>query len=132
MIIICQFRNQISNCGKLFKKTLTDDGFCYSFNIFSNMQLFKQNEYRYEENLDESSQWTRETGYKVDPKINDYPYRALANFNYGLNIVLALKLSDLDYICKGPVSCFKIHLHTPDTIPNMRNGFFRLPLKRDA
>lgn len=40
---ICFFRGLKVDCGKIFKKILTDAGFCYTFNILDHKEIFTAN-----------------------------------------------------------------------------------------
>lgn len=40
--LYCRWRNTISDCGEYFTEILTEEGFCYTFNILNSSELFKE------------------------------------------------------------------------------------------
>lgn len=81
-----------------------------------------------------SQDWSTENGYNnIDPASQQsYPYRVRSSgIRSGLTAVLRQIDVDLDYICKGPVTGFRVALHAPDELPQMSKNFFRVPLNQD-
>lgn len=135
---------------------LTEEGFCYSFNVLDYPEMFNQetcvttrcseaifyfffflihslaSDFRYSSHGIKSTNWTLEEGYKINAPVT-YPRRVLGpGAKAGLNIVLKLTKPDLDYICRGPVQGFKILLHTPGEIPRVAKQYFRVPLSQEV
>lgn len=94
-------------------------------------EIFSQHEYRHSA-MKEESKWNINDGYKNEKEFETYPHRALPNGEYGFNIVLNLKSTDLDFMCKGPVQGFKVRVHSPNEFPEMSNGAFRVPLNEEV
>lgn len=94
-------------------------------------EMFSDIEYRHGELKDES-QWNLYDGYKNVEEFEAYPHRAFPNADYGFNIVLSLKNTDIDHMCRGPVQGFKVKIHSPDEFPQMSNGAFRVPLNEEV
>lgn len=130
MLLFCRFRNRIIDCTDLFKEVITDDGICYTFNMKNASEIFSDIEYRHGDTR-ERSDWNLNDGYKDEEEFEAYPHRALPNADYGFNIVMSLKTSDIDHMCKGPVQGFKVKVHSPDEFPQMSNGAFRVPLNEE-
>lgn len=118
------------DCTDLFKEVITDDGICYTFNMQNVSEIFSDIEYRHGE-MKEGSQWNLNDGYENEEEFEAYPHRALPSANYGLNIVMSLKNSDIDHMCRGPVQGFKVKVHSPDEFPVMSTGAFRVPLNEE-
>lgn len=94
-------------------------------------EIFSKSEHRYEKSVEESM-WDLKSGYKDQKEFNVYPHRALPNSFYGLNVVLSLKTSDLDFMCKGPVQGFKVKIHSSNEFPQISEGYFRIPLNEEV
>jgi acid-sensing ion channel, other len=40
--LFCKWRNQIVDCGELFTEIITEEGFCYTFNVLNAEDLFRK------------------------------------------------------------------------------------------
>lgn len=40
--LFCKWRNQIAGCGEFFTEILTEEGFCYTFNVLNFEELFRE------------------------------------------------------------------------------------------
>ncbi|XP_058461711.1 pickpocket protein 28-like [Malaya genurostris] len=137
MLMFCKWRNNPTYCDDFFTETLTEEGFCYTFNSLGADDLLRQEalqqDYPYVTANKSSPQWTLETGYREDAIIDTYPMRVLgAGARGGLNILLMLYQYDLDYLCRGPVQGFKILLHTSSEYPQVSKQYFRVPLHQEV
>jgi amiloride-sensitive sodium channel len=131
VVLFCKFHNNLIDCSKLFKEVITDEGICYSMNLLNASEIFTQNEHRSEDSKSESM-WDLKNGYKDKKEFDVFPKRALSNYLFGLNVVLSLKTSDLDFMCKGPVQGFKVKIHSPNDFPQISEGFLRVPLNEEV
>lgn len=122
-ILFCQFRGKLEDCTKLFKQIVTDDGICYSFNKLGASQLYK--------GRDGKSEWSREGGYETD-EFGAYPHRAFKGADVGFNVLLSLKKTDSDFICRGPVAGYKVKIHPSDEHPRMSNIYERIPFNQET
>ncbi|XP_058837402.1 pickpocket protein 28-like [Topomyia yanbarensis] len=137
MLMFCNWRNNPGYCDDFFTETLTEEGFCYTFNSLGADDLLRQDalqkDYSYVTANKSSPQWTLEMGYREDADIDTYPLRVLgAGARGGLNILLMLYDYDLDYLCRGPVQGFKILLHTSSEYPQVSKQYFRVPLHQEV
>lgn len=41
-ILLCKWRNIFMDCSGLFTDIITEEGFCYTFNILNSQELFKE------------------------------------------------------------------------------------------
>lgn len=39
--LFCKWRNQVGDCGQFFSEILTEEGFCYTFNVLNFDELFR-------------------------------------------------------------------------------------------
>lgn len=131
IILFCKFHNSLIDCSELFEEVITDDGICYTMNMLKAKEMFTKKGNRYVESQKEPM-WDLKDGYKNQKDFDVYPKRALPNSAYGLNVVLSLKTSDLDFMCKGPVQGFKVRIHAPNEFPQMSEGYFRIPLNEEV
>ena len=80
-----------------------------------------------------TSSWTMDNGYNDTDIALSYPYRVLkSEFHYGLHTLIGLRNEDIETVCKGPISGFKVLLHTPDEMPKMTHNFLRVPLNQEV
>lgn len=40
--LFCRWRNSINSCDHFFKEVITDEGFCFTFNVLNSSELFKE------------------------------------------------------------------------------------------
>lgn len=43
--LFCKWRNQVALCDEFFTEIITEEGFCYTFNILNSSELFKEDVY---------------------------------------------------------------------------------------
>lgn len=82
-----------------------------------------------------TTHWNMENGYNNSNKNhrNAYPYRAIsAGKRAGIFVVVRRNVTDLEYLCRGPVQDFKFLLHTPGEMPRISEHFYRLPLGEEV
>lgn len=132
-LLACKYRNEMNSCDSMFRETVTNDGICWTFNMFKSNEMFSENEVRHLESRerDIKSSWQIDSGYD-STDYNVYPNRAFYGSNVGLNVLLMLQKTDLDHICRGPVQGFKIHLHSPDNFPHLTSSYYRVPIRRET
>lgn len=133
----CKWRNDFENCSEIMTPILTEEGMCLTFNTLSAMEIFREEnihkDYNYLVHNKTAEHWSLEKGYSAAAKHTPYPLRVLsAGARAGIFVVLPLYKYDLDYICRGPVQGFKIHLHTPGEIPRVSKQYFRVPLNQEV
>ncbi|XP_074030574.1 pickpocket protein 28 [Leptinotarsa decemlineata] len=113
-------------CKEAFTPVILDDGVCYSFNILSREYIYEDNVVHYG-NYHQNryrSNWTVDYGYSKGIGLNAYPIRAfLAGADSALEIYLLQLEDDLDYLCAKDTQGFKVVLHTPHTMPQLRKQF---------
>jgi acid-sensing ion channel, other len=100
----CAFRGQQVNCDKIFKRILTEHGFCYAFNSEDFDEIFNNNI-----SIDFDS-------YRGEKFFS--PGLARASKTNFLDIVLAFKQSDLNNTCAKFGKGWKIGFHQPNEMPN--------------
>ena len=130
-ILFCRFKNTMIPCGELLTETVTGDGICYTFNMQEASEMYEMKAVGYSKEDKYPSSWNIDNGYKNN-KYNNYPHRANSGGSVGLNVVLKQKRSDLDYICRGPVQGFKVHIHRNDEPPAMSTDYFRVGMNEET
>lgn len=136
-IFQCKWRNDFVNCSDILTPILTEEGMCLTFNTLSAQELFREEnmhqQYDYIQQNQTGEHWNLESGYSEAASLTPYPVRVLsAGARAGLSVLLPLYKHDLDYICRGPVQGFKIHLHTPGEISRVSKQYFRVPLNQEV
>lgn len=136
-IFQCKWRNDFKNCSDILVPILTEEGMCFTFNTLSTKELFRaenmHREYSYMQHNVTGEHWDFEDGYSDEASTTPYPLRVLsAGARAGLTVLMPLYKQDLDYICRGPVQGFKIHLHSPGEMPRVSKQYFRVPLNQEV
>ncbi|KAL1488868.1 hypothetical protein ABEB36_014663 [Hypothenemus hampei] len=121
-------------CNDLFFPIITDEGVCFTFNMFDRRDIFSDNVIHYQNygispdrrNLT----WTMDKGYDSDVDLIDtYPKRAqYPGVKNALDVTLAAYREDMDPFCKDSIQGFKVMLHTPMRFPRAANSYLRVPL----
>ncbi|XP_001849212.2 pickpocket protein 28 [Culex quinquefasciatus] len=129
----CKWRNEELPCESLFTQSLTDNGICYTFNAVDAYQLYRtynlHYDYDYSDAYNYSGDWTLQDGYRFAEDLDSYPYRTCGTgTSSGLYVVLKTRKIDDQSLCNGPLSGFKVVLHSPDDVPLLNTYFYRLPL----
>ncbi|XP_066139923.1 pickpocket protein 28-like [Euwallacea fornicatus] len=136
MLWQCKYTLLNSSCSDFFTPILTEEGLCYTFNMLDKSELLRNNVFipgNYMNHGTKSEGWNLEDGYPANVSINTYPRRALsAGFSSGFLLLLRAYQQDLDYVCKGPVQGFRIHLHNPAETPRVGMQYFRAPLNQEV
>ncbi|XP_058464039.1 pickpocket protein 28-like [Malaya genurostris] len=137
-IHFCFFRGRIVDCEALFRKTITEDGICFTFNGLSNEQLLRPETVFLKEDfplseIRNASDWTLEHGYSAQSDLSSYPYRTVASgYSSGLAMNLITNNRNYDYLCGGPVQGLKVLLHSPADYPQVSKKFIRVPLNQEV
>lgn len=103
IFVVCSWRTSYENCTTNFRLTLTDVGFCYTFNSIAGDDLLRKdqlhNDFEYIAET-RSSNWTLHEGYPPGTDIDTYPRRVLgAGIKAGIAALIKANESDLDYLC---------------------------------
>ncbi|CAH2991815.1 unnamed protein product [Chilo suppressalis] len=123
-----QYMTKPRGCTYSFKKSLTEDGVCYTYNGLSDEEILRgeniQQEFKYTQANQATRNWTMADGYITDdPKA--YPVRGLnsaedRNMGFKLNIRHDIK----NEICQKVYSTYKIYLHHPADLPQSSSYYF--------
>ncbi|XP_034487599.1 pickpocket protein 28 [Drosophila innubila] len=132
----CRWLSRFNECDKYFRKILTEEGICYTFNGLRPTEIYREDTYQYQhssvENFTHSS-WSLETGYDATSDVETYPARVLsAGARSGIFMTLQSFKQEVDYACRGPVQGFKVILHAPDDVPQVSKQFVRIPMGREV
>lgn len=47
-------------------------------------------------------------------------------------MTIGVREADVDYLCRGPVQGFKVILHSPNELPDVKGQHFRIPFDEDV
>ncbi|XP_058456441.1 pickpocket protein 28-like [Malaya genurostris] len=130
----CYWKGQRMECLDLFKTSLTDKGYCYTFNTLANDDILRteQLDSRYAFNSEtRASNWSLDSGYSEGVGPNVFPHRTITGgYHGGLTVTLLVNRSDVDYFCGNTFQGFKIFLHMPNEFPQAHR-FFRVPMNHE-
>ncbi|XP_053687608.1 pickpocket protein 28-like isoform X2 [Sabethes cyaneus] len=131
----CFWKGHPVECLDVFKTSLTEKGFCYSFNTIANNDLLRNEELdpSYAFNSEKrASHWNLDFGYQTGVGINAFPHRVITGGYLGsLAVSLLVNKSDVDYFCGNSFQGFKVILHMPNEHPQLMHQFFRIPLNKE-
>ncbi|KAF5291553.1 hypothetical protein FQR65_LT01866 [Abscondita terminalis] len=121
-----------SNVDYLMRQTITEAGFCYTFNMLAKDDILRHSNWKLKSDTDPElkiQNWSIGDGYSPGYNLDSYPKRTfMSGFSGGFLLdELFVNHSLLDYVCDRGVEGFKIVLHHPSELPNM-DKHFRLPL----
>ncbi|BFF90118.1 pickpocket protein 28 [Drosophila madeirensis] len=137
----CRWLSRFSECDKFFRKTLTEEGICFTFNGLRATDIYREDTYQYRhsadalemENISSHTAWSLETGYDLESDVITYPARVLsAGARSGIFLALQSFKQEVDYACRGPVQGFKVLLHAPDDVPQVSKQFVRIPMGKEV
>lgn len=135
------------DCTKLFIRTLTDDGYCFTFNMLGYHSIFNGNLsadfdsykrkgipksynvgngiFHDDEKDPEPSNWTLDNGYK---NTNDFsqPQRAMKT---ELKVITIIENKEIPNFCEARRNGYKIILHPPNEIPTVLHPVNYVQLK---
>lgn len=131
----CGWKGEGVTCLKYFKTTLTEKGFCYTFNAIANNDLLRKDQLDPRYNLNSetrSSDWELDEGFHGNVGSNAFPRRIVSGgYRNSLGATLIVNKSDLDYLCGDSFQGYKVMLHMPDEFPLVSHQYFRVPLDQE-
>lgn len=110
-------------CNKLFQRTFTDGGFCYTFNYLESSKMFADGmaeSFRMVEPLYSDSE---------SPQPITYPFH-LRNSAESLNLKFILTRPVSKFNDCGTINGLKVHIHSRDDLPRFRKIFFYVPINQ--
>ncbi|XP_055591069.1 pickpocket protein 28-like [Uranotaenia lowii] len=137
LLVMCKLRSIYSDCYQFVAQTVTEEGICYTYNGLSDPELFRMGnlhtDHSYSKESRSSSNWSLEKGYGKCLRNQTYPFRSVGSgVSAGIDIGLLTNLSNLEYLCRGPLQSFKLLLHSPDDYPLMSKKYIRIPIDQDV
>ncbi|XP_017493088.1 PREDICTED: pickpocket protein 28-like [Rhagoletis zephyria] len=127
MILRCNFGGKVFNCTEIFRPIITDNGLCCTFNMVDPKFMYREsinksllaNNYHYPKGY-EPVDWSAEAGYLANLPENFIPMKTVG-IGESLGLSLTLDVESEQYYCSSSDSVgFKILLHNPLEVPNMR------------
>jgi hypothetical protein len=121
-----------------FVKTLTDQGYCSSFNLLQASDIFNNDELdpnfvnslemSDDHNLNRSAKyWDPERGYLLEATLKTYPLRSMeANVNLGFQLKLSMHKEEMDLQCENGTQGYKILFHYPTHWPQFTRSFIQI------
>jgi acid-sensing ion channel, other len=106
-------------CSDMFKKVVTEEGVCYTYN---SLEVYrKEGEKAYAE----QEHWTLEDGYKKTLRELDVFPRTGSKLPLVIDLEVFNQLND--GLCKGPIQGFKVFLHLPNEVPHTSKHYYLVP-----
>lgn len=115
---ICWFKRRKIDCEEIFKKVLTDFGFCYASNLLDYSEIFNNqiSEDFHSFKHEKPAQWSLHGGYATQDE-EVFPIRA--SKNSPLTFVLAVNNSDILNLCLRAGKGHRLFFHLPSEIPTL-------------
>lgn len=133
-MLLCKFRNKVTNCSLLFNEVITEKGVCYSFNMLNYHELFKPDILHKDFDIFQhayNSTWSLDGGYESDD-LNSYPFPVISQQDDALRVFLKTTDIDMDYICQGSSQGFQVFFHLPLDFPSITSHHVFVPIKQDV
>ncbi|XP_037044105.1 pickpocket protein 28-like [Bradysia coprophila] len=121
---IFKWNNEKISFREVFRRILTEEGLCYTFNALDTSDIYRGR------SADYFTKWTVENGYNVSDlnETDTYPRRLLGSgAQYGFLAVLTVYSDDVETLCSNSIQGFKVLLHSPDEVPQMSKQYFYVP-----
>ncbi|KAK9883364.1 hypothetical protein WA026_001537 [Henosepilachna vigintioctopunctata] len=129
----CKWMGKVVECKKILTPILTDEGMCYSFNMFDVRDIYSDvNKMEYYDESRRNPDWDPDSGYP-EGKLDDvYPRRAFMNgAKNALEVVILTKKSDVYYSCRDfALQGIRVTLNMPGRIPRPSQVFFSVGFDR--
>ncbi|XP_061512606.1 pickpocket protein 28-like [Anopheles gambiae] len=118
---LCQYCNQYMLCGEHLKETLTEEGFCYTFNMMPEEDIFRKSSLQTDYTYTES--WFPFSEHETLTPL----YARGAGLHAGLALFLRQIKEDVDYKCTGFSQGYKLMIHDPGEYPQVSMRNMRIP-----
>ncbi|XP_041782297.1 pickpocket protein 28-like [Anopheles merus] len=118
---LCQYCNQYTICGEHLKETLTEEGFCYTFNMMPEEDIFRKSSLHADYTYTES--WFSFSENETLAPL----YARGAGLHAGLTLFLRQIKEDVDYMCTGFSQGYKLMIHDPGEYPQVSMRNMRIP-----
>jgi acid-sensing ion channel, other len=122
------------DCRKIFQKTITDEGICYSFNMLDHKDLLTDkidDSLRYPI-VDKKSSWFLSKDYEKGD-IDAYPRRAIGyGIKDGIYVRLRMNISDFNPGCKRSTRGFRVKIHLPVDYPTISRSYYSIPFNKQT
>jgi acid-sensing ion channel, other len=132
-MLFCKWRNVITECKEIFTQILTDQGFCFTFNLLKYQEVFSEDKIHkdFDYVQERNSSWTLNSGYTNDD-LNSFPWPIISQQFDALRIILMTTDTDADYVCQGSLQGFKVYFHQPNEFPKTFGKHVFVPLEQEA
>lgn len=124
-------------CKDLLTPTLTDGGYCYTFNQMSSNDIYYTHkladDFPKNDGLNTTVEQIKNYTGELEKIDLTYPYRVGIS-GKGVDIRLNMSNNDTekDILCSSVIEGFKIQIHSGDEIPRMRERYYHIPFDHDV
>jgi acid-sensing ion channel, other len=106
----------------MFRKEITEDGVCFTFN---GLDVYRND---HDAKDEVSEEWALEDGYRNSTVgQNVYPR---PGSRFPLIVTIAVNKEMNSALCKGPIEGYKVYLHLPNEVPQISKHFYMVPYKQ--
>jgi acid-sensing ion channel, other len=123
VFVFCRHISPTENCPEIFKKVITEDGVCFTYN---RLQVFREKEEIEDAYANANilyNEWTIEESFGNNT-LYGYPRMATKMPLVG---TLQVPKIMINHVCKDSLKGFKVYLHLPNEVPQMSKQFYLVP-----
>ncbi|KAK9883357.1 hypothetical protein WA026_001532 [Henosepilachna vigintioctopunctata] len=128
----CQWMGVTRSCVDLMTPIITDEGLCYTFNMFNQKELYSEINQAKMYDWEKKSNWNPDFGYPQHRVEEVYPRRIFLNgAKNSFTAVFFTRKDQLDHGCRDfSLQGIRVSLNIPTRIPRPSQVFFSVGLNR--
>lgn len=125
------------SCKDILTPTLTDYGYCYTFNQMSSNDIYNTSsladDFPKNGGLNTMVEQMKNFTGGLENVSLTYPYRVgISGKGVDIRFNMSINDTEKDILCSSIIEGFKIQIHSGDEIPRMRERYYHIPFDHDV